>query len=488
MTDWSERRINICFGSQQDGSQSGQSSTVSSASPCTVYGSLPKLLYRDQRVCKCEKCTDGGRLPFKSVSQDTWRRHNPPEQAARVKPAVTYSSQLQPFLGNPSASRGSSRNDPTNSLEYPHDPSVILNNDSLHGENDDGSYTTNPGPQYIPDYVDHVASDYGESAEPFDGFDRFAEQDDDIRGTPALTDDDSQTVSDGTVNLPPLPPFYDDPQYEYHRSGLPILDTEAMTKHHNLSAAQRHTYTAIAFFKLAGMTDRTSQVLLDQMTAGTGVALEEAEHMMAEADMEQRPLGLDDMPDNEPVDHRTAMSRLGVNPDQWIKQYISCGRCFTLVPLEQLYSLPGPECQQSTGDETVCGTPLYSNINHVRTPFRVAPYNKLSNAIAMLLQDPEIRESLQEWRDLSEDGSDDILPDGDDEPLDKRVPYLSRHQPMTGITQGSAWRAMTVNSERMVWDDDRGHIQVEDCSPNDYLVYRLVNSRFGLNIIINVDW
>jgi hypothetical protein len=55
---------------------------------------------------------------------------------------------------------------------------------------------------------------------------------------------------------------------------------------------------------------------------------------------------------------------------------------------------------------------------------------------------------------------------------------------MKGFADAAAWRTRLKGTARVVWDDN----QAEDRPIDGQQARRLVDSEFGLHIILNIDW
>lgn len=184
---------------------------------------------------------------------------------------------------------------------------------------------------------------------------------------------------------------------------------------------------------------------------------------------------------------RTAERLIGLDVDGDIDQYLICpnNNCWELHPLKELYELDlvcgAPLLGDRQGTST-CAAELYTLINHIRTPKRVAAYYKLSTALAFLLQDPQISGSLQGWRDDPED----TIEQSSKSTQDITDGYRASNEQMHGLSDGSAWRSQGANTLRQIATDN----SVEDThemasSQNDV---RHSGLPFGIKIILNMDW
>ncbi|KAG7527871.1 hypothetical protein FFLO_06536 [Filobasidium floriforme] len=231
-----------------------------------------------------------------------------------------------------------------------------------------------------------------------------------------------------------------------------------LTKHHDLPVPIRHMYTAMAFAKATtGISNIAANMMLEQMTTSIELAS-------------------DTVIEDKTYNVRTALSRLGVLPDDYLTRYLTCpnNQCWHLEPYINLYKLQTPTCPEC--EEGV----LYDQIGRTRTPTKIIPYTPLSLALATLLQDRQFRNNLQEWR---QDNPDDTENQTEVQPLDPSQPYWSKDELLDGLSDGSAWRSQRMNVRRVIRPDN----SVADVPVTPYS-QRHVGQLFGLNIILNIDW
>jgi hypothetical protein len=413
-----------------------------------------------QKVCRCLSCSQAP-LGYRSVSYFVWRQHNDPGHRY-FRPAPAPANY---FTQGPLQERAAPSTDNVPLLTPP--VSVRTNSDKPG--------TSSPA----------LTADLDMDMEDYPEFPDFGSEDSSIGGHGQFGH--PLSISDATP--PPVLHDYSDfdgtdtvDDFEQQRSDIidrldnngeddyPIIPSEFVLRHHDLSPAQRNIYTAIAFAKIKGTADRATQKMLDQMVASVGIAFDTAHH----PDERELAADLDDSTGGS-VNYRTAMSRLGVSPEDFIHRYICCPNCWSLTPRIELYALWTPLCGKAYGGQP-CQGKLYDQNNSIRTPFKVAPYTKLSEWIATLLQDPKVRESLQHWRQPCDNiGENPAASVGD---------MVDKDTKMKGFADAAAWRTRLKGTARVVWDDN----QAEDRPIDGQQARRLVDSEFGLHIILNIDW
>ncbi|KAH8083100.1 hypothetical protein HD553DRAFT_343093 [Filobasidium floriforme] len=407
---------------------------------------------RPNRLCYCPQCSTTA-AGYKSVAYVTWSRHNPPgssylppQPSHQSNPASPVQSMLPQIPPSVDFEVGIDDSQP-NPLPLLHDresppqaPPPVQYNDELEAghdwmelaDNDDDGDSA-----YNDDYPPHPSM--SPAPEPY-----------------------NQPVPD---DIPwPFPPG--DPIAQHyslepdpdHPTGQSVrIDIENLQKHHHLPEHLRQIYTAIAYGKATGLPNVPANVILQQMTSLAEVCLNEEI-------------------DEKTYNVRTAQSRLGVLPDDYISQWIVCpnNNCWLMLAISELYQLESPACVD-------CGTDLYRLNNDIRRPIKVMPTMSLSISLALLLQDRDVIENLQTWREARP--NHDIVEPHRAMATDKDAPFLHPTEPMSNISDGSAWRYARVAETRRVGEDDRVYDEV----PYDE-DYRHVGQHHGLQIILNCDW
>lgn len=242
--------------------------------------------------------------------------------------------------------------------------------------------------------------------------------------------------------------------------------------HHRLQLTLRMIYTQVALYRLRGGSYQNTDHDLQQR-------LYTALSAAAEVGV---PLDLD--LDQTTLNTRTAMSRIGLNVNEEIQRFIACPSCWTLVDYNSLYSLDDVGCQamkRGRGRRIIrCSSPLFEQNGTIRTPFKVLPIYKFSRALRTLLQDPQVRLHLQDWRTVQErehiDSENDI-------PYNDLAPFVGRSTPMRKFSDGAAWRTSPAHVSREF--DGEGKVVEVVKGPR---VFAHSNLRFGLKIALNMDW
>jgi hypothetical protein len=391
------------------------------------------------RECRCRECSKW-ELGFRIISYTSWRRHN-----SAVAVQQRFELQHQPFQEielnqEPIGSRS---------------PTSISPEPLFADENFDYDFDPDSASEIEPAEWDAALSDQhsdhdGEQAErledPFD-----------------LDEDEGNDDANQDVE-----------QVDGHR----VVRVESLRKHHDLTPATRSAYITIAYAKMSGTPDRQADQLLEQLTATAQIAVEARGG-------EPEPAGPDDLVDYLGSDSRTtnnwrtAMSRLGVIGDNYIKRYICCPDCWWLTSYDRLNDLDSARCGAPLSDAQTCEGSIYSTINRVKTPIKVAPYIPLSTWLALYMQDAEFVRNLQHWRDES-------LGDWQPNVLDINDPVVHPDEVMRGISDGSAWRSFAGNVLRSVYGDNT--VRDEQVEDNPDPLFRHTYLAYGLHIILNVDW
>lgn len=230
-----------------------------------------------------------------------------------------------------------------------------------------------------------------------------------------------------------------------------------LNRHHDLDPSLRMLYTSIAFAKLAGTSAAITDLTLNSAT--TALELEKGDYL-----------------ENRTGKIKTALSRLGADPDKYIQRFVVCPNfeCWEMVPYEKLYEIASPKCQ-------ACDANIYKAINNVRKPHKVIPYSKLSTFLAHLYDDP-VYARRHEWRTAPED----LDPEQEDglEPRHPRSKLVESDVILEGLSHGTAWRSMATGIERVVGPD----FEVTERPIATQEVARFSSLNHGLFIILNCDW
>ena len=149
--------------------------------------------------------------------------------------------------------------------------------------------------------------------------------------------------------------------------------------------------------------------------------------------------------------------------------------CCFMVPEKDLATYRNENGHADTEGKT-CSRYLYTSSNGKPKPLKILAFTPPSKVIRTFLREPEFTKRIQEWR-----GPDDALnshaPDSR-EPDGSTVPGLKY---FTCVSHGSEWRARNVHSKRWITDST-----VEERPSGRPL--RLVSLRYGLQLVMNLDW
>ncbi|KAG7527369.1 hypothetical protein FFLO_07006 [Filobasidium floriforme] len=265
-----------------------------------------------------------------SVSYTTWQRHNPPKPSAGSQPRshrerTPFSDVSSPNLPNGTLNLGGSEHTPapaptfTNLLD---DPADTVYEEYEGFDVDDGGSFALAG---ISDYRQDSEDELDLQGEEVDAEDMQDQPAPDWWGEDRYDDGEDDEGDDGLLRVPLAPGLG-----LVNEDGLlawpddrPRLEAEDLVKHHQLDAPLRHLFTTIAYGKATGMSYASANVQLDHMTTAVELATGEV--------LEGRTAQV-----------KTALSRIGVNPDDLLTRYIVCPnvKCWNLVPYRQLYELP----------------------------------------------------------------------------------------------------------------------------------------------------
>lgn len=223
--------------------------------------------------------------------------------------------------------------------------------------------------------------------------------------------------------------------------------------HHDLDPEIRHVYTQSVVEKVQGQSTEKCDRLL--------------RHGLATVKL----CGRD--PEGQVDTARRATSALGADPDPFINRFLVCPAqaCWNLTPMSQLNLLETDKCEARIGNRR-CNESVFNTTGGVRQPYKVMPYQKLSTFLGLFLQDSKNVELLQRWKATYDEPPHHVL--------NREVPYLGKEVPLSGISQGSAWRSFGKETVRR--------------SGGDWLLeehpdqQRHVDEEFGLQIILNCDW
>lgn len=411
---------------------------------------------------------------FRSVPPTTYARHNPPGQdhvprLAGVRPPV---APLRPHNDN---------------LQQPH-PAPVLNEDLQEDFDDLPNALFLEGPLEDHAMADRSDSDISDYLSDYQDFERDDESDlgDDIEGGMegdlAEMDDvrpdewgyydawmDAQEQQDDPVGLARQVDRIEKPD-----EGEQTVVLRNILQHHEMDPALRHLYTTIAYSKAIGLSNTAAGTILEQATAALSIGLGHGDDILS-----------------SPTKVSTAMSRLGVHPDDYIERRIVCPNldCWRMIPYNDLLGLESPTCGSPLPhSDDVCDAELYRCENRVRIPIKVMPFTPLSTWLALFMQDRDFALDLNRWRG---DQENEANPDWNQHfPTDRDVPYFARDVVLDGLSEGSAWRSSCADTRRSVFPDNTSSDDPRDRpgADQDTPLKAHSNLPFGLKIVINIDW
>jgi hypothetical protein len=433
-----------------------------------------RLLPVEQRVCRCQRCSDNPQ-GFLSVTYTTWTRHNPPKVPVPPPSQQRERSPLSPLNCSPNI------------------PFAIPDRNDFGGSDTDDEpaafgeayASSSDGNEVIAEAIEGTQEDYEYGDQMCDEDLEDEEMPLDDGGQPVLDwwgEEEERPRSESPRDPDPVPidrarrestfedSNYDDDEDESGDELLsfplncPRYEAEDLVRHHLLEPPIRHLFTTVALGKATGMSFALANLNLDHMST----ALE---------------LATGDDLDGRTSQVKTALSRIGVNPDDRITRYIVCPHphCWNLVPYKELYNLASPLCTAERDGEP-CSERMYRTLNHIRTPIKVMPYSKLSDFLGKLLQDRTVRERINEWRIDGEDTEHQADPDLRPVPSIFE-PFLPVDQPLQGLSHGVAWRAYATNTQRLHGDG----YPVEDAQIPGCSKTRHSGMTYGLKIILGCD-
>jgi hypothetical protein len=261
---------------------------------------------------------------------------------------------------------------------------------------------------------------------------------------------------------------------------LPLL------RHHALPAPLRLAYIRAAYDRVKGTSFENTDLNLKISLASLGF-------------MGGTDLALDHQ-HSHTTRTRTALSRIGADPEEFIEQYIVCPnpQCWNIIRPSKLYSRSarcGAKIEVGKKRKE-CDEKLFEIRNGNRIPFRVIPYTRLSTALTLLLQDQHVVDNLQHWRNPTD--PEDAITD-DPSPPPRRpgnsaksgksvrldIPYRTPHYAMQGFWDGTMWRAQRANVERD-FDPITGKVSERRWSKQG--PWKHSSLEYGLKIILNIDW
>lgn len=447
-----------------------------------------------KRSCFCPACSKSPN-GYRSLPTSTYYRHNPRGQAHAPRLARPPNAPLAPLR---SADRNLQESlDITGTLE-PEIGSSVSPDEESHTLEEEVVETYRPASPELPasaEYDNTGYHDYEADSDSEYGGDGYEDMDDDADMNRDFEPADAERLSPEPPGLQDILEHRtdaynswldaNDPQDGFAGLALqvdriepsdrvkPTVVLRNVLQHHDLEPAIRHLYTTIAFSKAVGLSNIAAATILEQTTAALNIAVGNSEE-----------------PLTSPTQVITAMSRLGVNPDDFMERRIVCPNlaCWHLVPYQELYRLESPACGSPLPHtDGVCTAALYSVNGRTRTPYKVMPFTPLSTWLALFMQDDAFVQHLNDWR-----GSQDECPDNWKQamPTDRSVPYFDRNVPLDGLSEGSAWRSGFAHTQRSVFEDNSFSDDPRarpDFDPSAGLM-RHCDLPFGLKIIINIDW
>lgn len=180
---------------------------------------------------------------------------------------------------------------------------------------------------------------------------------------------------------------------------------------------------------------------------------------------------------------RTALRYIGADPDDVLDAYITCPKCWKLTPMNGMYQLESATCGVLRSEGGTCNGILFTQKHCTRTPSKVVAYLPLSTFLSLILQDPDVIKHLQDWREKEED--DDIDNTSAGLTTNRGSPYKNQDFVMRGFWHGTEWRRQQANTQREV---DTVTKEVQELPVSGPGGIRHSSLRYGLKIILNIDW
>lgn len=270
------------------------------------------------------------------------------------------------------------------------------------------------------------------------------------------------------------------PLSHYRTDAFPTTQDDGVGErsqlHHGLSFTERMAYTNGARNRLKNAPFTFTD---DNLKRDFHFALGMAEMYNGELDFK---------PEDYTTNTRTALKRLGADPDEILERYLVCPKCWNLVEYGELYTLTTPECQAMVAGNRrrrayQCATPLYELKGKIRAPFSVLPITKSSRALRLLLQDQNLTSKLQLWRGINGDSIETPEQQTHQEVEDRDMLSMDPDSVMTGITDGAAWPSHAPFVKRVVLLG--GKVEEVVTGP---AIMRHDALKFGVKVVMNLDW
>ena len=163
----------------------------------------------------------------------------------------------------------------------------------------------------------------------------------------------------------------------------------------------------------------------------------------------------------------SAKRRLGIDPDQWIVQYAICPRCWKHYSPKELRELTGPGCLAPGCQETIYTEKRDSKGSLKRHPITIMPQVSLIQNLRRMVRRKGFRKLIRDNRNTPTNQNDD----------DNFV--------MKDMYDGTLWHDLKTKIKREV-----GNFGTVRDMPigEDGVEHRLTETRFGLHLVINIDW
>ena len=162
----------------------------------------------------------------------------------------------------------------------------------------------------------------------------------------------------------------------------------------------------------------------------------------------------------------SARRRLGIDPDPWIIQYALCPRCWKHHTPQELLDLAGPECSTPGCAGLIYETKIDAKGRPKRHAPLISPQVSLIQSLRRMLRRKGFRKLIRDSRNtpLNQNENDDFI--------------------MTDIHDANLWHQLRTGIKREIGN----YGTVRDVPVGENSERKLTDWRFGLHLIVNIDW
>lgn len=162
----------------------------------------------------------------------------------------------------------------------------------------------------------------------------------------------------------------------------------------------------------------------------------------------------------------SAKRRLGIDPDQWIVQYAICPQCWKHHSPKELLELITPRCSVSECSGIIFTVEKDKKGQPKRVPIKIIPHVSLLHWIRRMVRRKGFRRLLRDSRNTPRNQNEDEN-------------FL-----MTDMHDGQVWHELRTGIKREIGN----YGTVRDTAVGDGMERNLTDFRFGLHLVVNIDW